>query len=344
VAFLIKYLHPVSAREASGKVLGIYRQIEEDFLLGEPLILHSLVPDLLAGVWSTFRETFIAGRVKRALKEAVAVAVSRSNRCPFCVDAHAMALRSASFGAEVGNLREGDASRIQDPELRALAEWAEATGRPGTAPPAGPPVPSEDVPEIMGAMVWMQYTNRMVNLFIGEGLIPFPGNRLGLRTLVEMAGGLYFRKKFKRMSSPGESLVFLDDLRAELPKDMAWAAGSPFIAGAFGGLAEAVERGAAESIPPEIRSWFLDSLSRPRDVGLSRRWLDGPLAGLDSEYHAVGTLLQLASRAPHQVVEADIEAFRRERPSERDLLQATAWASFAAARRIAARLAIPPVR
>lgn len=45
------------------------------------------------------RETLVAGRVDRAVKEAVAVAVSKTNRCPYCVEAHATMLTAAGEGA-----------------------------------------------------------------------------------------------------------------------------------------------------------------------------------------------------------------------------------------------------
>jgi AhpD family alkylhydroperoxidase len=341
---MIRYLTPVSTREASGRVAQIYRQIEKEFLLGEPLTLHSPVPDLLAGVWSAFRETFVAGRVARALKEAVAVSISRGNRCPFCVDAHSMALRSTSSSAGIEKLRTGDADRIEDAELRAVAQWAEKTVRLGTEPVPGPPVPSGDVAEIMGALTWMHYSNRMVNLFIGDGLIPVSSNRFGLRSLLERAGGWYFRRTFNRVGAPGESLVFLKGVRSETPKDLGWAAGSPFIALAFGGFAGAVEQGAGEAVPAVVRSWFLECWSGAEEpiTEPSRRWLEVALAGLEPRFHAIGRLLLLTSRSPYQVTVGDIEAFRKDRPAERDLLQATAWAALTTARRIAERVSGAP--
>ena len=338
----MRYLEPVPARKASGKLAELYSQIDREFLLGEPLTLHSCAPELLAGVWSTFRETFIAGRVKRALKEAVAVAVSRSNRCPFCLDAHSMALRSTSSSAGIGHLREGDTGEIEDDELRDVARWAESASHLTPEPHPAPPVPPGEVPELVGALVWMHFTNRMVNLFVGESLIPVSSNRFGIRSLIERIASRFLRWRFNFAAQPGESLPFLEDSHAEIPADLAWTAGSPVITRAFAGLIEVVERGARESVPEAARQWFQGYLIPDGDstVGMSRRWLDEPLEVLDQDLHPVGRLLLLAARAPYQVTDSDIEEFRQAQPEERALLQATAWAALTVARRIAARVQV----
>src|SRR5688500_7442995 len=91
---MVKYLRPVSRRSATGSTARAYEQMTREFgLHAEPIALHSPAPEIVAGVWSLCRETLIAaGSVDRAVKEAVAIAVSSINRCPFCVDAHAVML------------------------------------------------------------------------------------------------------------------------------------------------------------------------------------------------------------------------------------------------------------
>jgi hypothetical protein len=189
----------------------------------------------------------------------------------------------------------------------------------------------------------MHYINRLVNLFIGDGLIPLSSNRFGFRSLVEKVGSRYLKRRFNRVEVPGESLVFLAKSKVEPPPDLAWTAGSSFISQAFQGLVEAVEGGAEESVPEAARIWFSELPSPIGDptMGISRRWLDGPLEGLDKDLHPVGRLLLLTARAPYQVTDLDIEAFRGEQPEERALLQTTAWAALSSARRIAARVQVP---
>ncbi|SRR6266496_1107457 len=96
MAKTIKYVKPVQYRSATGLTADIYRQMQADFLPVPLLTLHSPVPEVMAGVWSILRETLLAGQVDRALKEAVAATVSKTNACPFCVDAHTAMLHATS--------------------------------------------------------------------------------------------------------------------------------------------------------------------------------------------------------------------------------------------------------
>jgi len=92
----IKHVRPVDAGSASGLVAEIYSQIKKDFgKVVEPFVLHSPLPKLLGGVWMACRETELAGSLPRYMKEAVAAAVSMTNRCPSCVAAHTIILNAA---------------------------------------------------------------------------------------------------------------------------------------------------------------------------------------------------------------------------------------------------------
>jgi hypothetical protein len=48
----VKYVRPVPADKATGLVAAVYAQVAEDFQITAPLVLHSPVPPLLAGVWA----------------------------------------------------------------------------------------------------------------------------------------------------------------------------------------------------------------------------------------------------------------------------------------------------
>ena len=122
---MIRYVRPVAARAASGIVAVIYAEVKREFgALVEPMTLHSPAPAILAGVWRACRATLVTGTVARALKEAVATAVSRANRCAYCVDAHVVMLEGAGAHQTADALAAGDVGAIRDPRARALAAWA----------------------------------------------------------------------------------------------------------------------------------------------------------------------------------------------------------------------------
>src|SRR5262245_26771388 len=104
----VRHVAPVSPAAATGLVATVYAQLREEFLVAPPFTLHSPVPEILAGVWAVVRETLVCGEVPRAHKEAVASTVSRLNACPFCVDAHLMALRATGRSADVRGVESGD--------------------------------------------------------------------------------------------------------------------------------------------------------------------------------------------------------------------------------------------
>jgi hypothetical protein len=81
----IKYVKPTEIATAQGLTAQVYAQIKGEMgIVPEPFTLHSPVPEILAGTWGIFRETMLTGHVRRPIKEAVAAAVSESNRCPWC--------------------------------------------------------------------------------------------------------------------------------------------------------------------------------------------------------------------------------------------------------------------
>ena len=70
------------------------------------------------------------------------------------------------------------------------------------------------------------------------------------------------------------------------------------------------------------------------EMPLSRSWVEDAIASMGEEYKPVARLALLTALASHQVEEGAVEAFRKQRPTETDLVRTVAWASFAATRRI----------
>jgi AhpD family alkylhydroperoxidase len=330
---MIRYIRPVRRPAPGSNVAAIYAQMKREFgILGEPLVLHSPLPDLLAGVWCSFREAILAGSKPRRVKEAVAVAVSRLNRCPYCVDAHSIMLRAASSPAAAAAIQNGETGRIVDPEIRAVVEWASAAGRPGSGT-SNPPFGLEGAPEIIGTAVWIHYINRIVSVLLNERLLWFRSDPAGLRTLSERMGGWVFAPLVRRPLLPGASLEFIP--RLPLPADMGWAAGSFPIASAFAAFAASVEIHGARVLSPAARSYVTSAVAAwdAGDPGLIPPCLKEP-AGVPEEDWAAVRLAVMIAIMPYRVGDAEVTQFRAGRPSQEELLGLLAWASFAAARRV----------
>ncbi|REK11183.1 MAG: carboxymuconolactone decarboxylase family protein [Planctomycetota bacterium] len=105
----IATVRPVSEEEATGKVAEIFADIkrtkEIDFV---PNIWRVLAtnPTQLEGVWTTLKSLMhpeAGGRkphLDAATREMIALAVSASNGCAYCVNSHTAALRKQGISAE----------------------------------------------------------------------------------------------------------------------------------------------------------------------------------------------------------------------------------------------------
>ena len=92
----IRSVEAVSSGSATGLVASVYGQVAREFAIVPPITIHSVVPEILAGMWCLTREAFIVGRAGRARREMVAAAVSRTNECPYCVEVHSAMLHATS--------------------------------------------------------------------------------------------------------------------------------------------------------------------------------------------------------------------------------------------------------
>jgi hypothetical protein len=124
---------------------------------------------------------------------------------------------------------------------------------------------------------------------------------------------------------------------AELPEDLAWAAETPTVASAFARAAAAIDAAGAGALPASVCQLVRDELAEwdGRPLGLGD-WARSRLLPLPPEQRPIGRLALLTALASYQVSEADIAAAREQGYGDRRLLEATAWASMAAARRIGA--------
>lgn len=326
----IRYVSAVRPAAAQGLVARVYGQVERDFgMLAPPVALHSPAAGPLAACWLMLRETLLAaGQADRAAKEAVAAAVSLSNACPYCVTVHTAALRAL-----------GDAER----RLDGIASWARLSCLRESAVAQPVPFPAGQLPELAGVAVTFHYLNRMANVFLGPGpLPPRVPSTIG-EPLMRLLGRI-MRSASRHPIEPGGSLELLPD--APLPADIAWAQGSPSVAGAFARGWQAIETAGERAVPLSVRELIQAECAtwagqRP---GLSRAWVEDKLRPLAAADRPAGRLALLTAFASYQVAESDIGEFRRGSPGDETLIELASWASLTAARTAGAWLAISPTR
>lgn len=329
----IRYVSPVAPGEAEGVTREVYRQLRREFQLAPPLTLQSPSSELLAGAWSVLREVeIVQGALTRPEKEAIAGAVSQRNLCPYCVDAHTGLLEAATRSGDGRAVRGANPDAIEDVRMRGLVTWALATRNPDDPVIWKPPFSSEQAPEAIGTALFYHYTNRMVQVFLGDALLPVPS---AFRSVVRTVYSATFaRRMVERSGEPGESLALLPE--ADLPSDLAWAESRPTIGSAWARFASAAEAAGVRSLPDSVRAAVTARLEQwhGEDLDLSGAWLDHALEEVREADHSFARLAFLSAFAPYRVDEAVVDAFRQEDPSDRGLVEAVAWSSWTAARRI----------
>jgi AhpD family alkylhydroperoxidase len=302
----VRHVNPVAPSAATGLVAEVYDQLERDFgLLAPPVALHSPAPLPLAASWALLRETLVAdGRADRAAKEAVAVAVSHANACPYCVQVHAATLHDLTAA----------------PPVPALAAWV-------TGSVEERPFPPEWEADLLGVVVAFHYFNRMVNVFLDDSPMPAVSASFGDRLLGRFTG-----VPARAPHQPGASLHLLAP--AALPPDLRWAEGNPAVADALARVAAAL---ALPEVPAAVRGVVRRQLEvwdgAPR--GLSGAWVEEAVADVPAADRDTARLALLTAFASHRVDDTVVAALAGD---DRELVELTSWASFAAARRVAVLL------
>ncbi|MEQ1949579.1 MAG: carboxymuconolactone decarboxylase family protein [Bryobacteraceae bacterium] len=319
----IRYVRAVGLREADGLLRSTYDQIRRDFLLAPPWLLHSCLPELLAGFWCAFRESLIAAPANRAQREAIAEGVAETNRCPYCADVH-------SFMLDGAVLRTSQ-SRT-DSTIAACREWALATRTPGAAILRQPPFSNTDAPQMIGTALVFHYLNRMVSVYLGDS--PLPSQRLARAAATATLGA----RIANIQANPGESLALLP--HAPVPEWLNWANSNAAVAKAFARFAAAAEEAAGEYVPGDVRELLDKHVAAwsGEDPGLDSAWLNNAITSVSPASQPAAKLALLTACAAYRVDEQTVAAFRKRHPSDAELVALTAWASYAAMRRTASWL------
>jgi AhpD family alkylhydroperoxidase len=315
----IRYLPSPDIARAEGLSASVYRQLEREFQTVPPVTMHHLDPDLMSGVWSACRETLVAGP-DRALKEMVAVAVSESNRCPYCVQVHTSMLDG--FGRAAKDVRD-------------VVAWAAATGDPARLAELVPPFSRESAPAIMGTAVLFHYINRMVNLFLDDTMMPIIGKVPLLR---EPALSFFTTVVSGRIVSldvaPGDFLTPEPDM--PLPDAFSWAAADLHVSGGLRRFAFSAAA-ASSALDAVTRELVAETVAAWSGIppGPGKGWLDRAVAALPDVFRPQARIALLAALASWAVDDGEIAAFRRAGGDDRALLDTAAWGAYLAAERIA---------
>ena len=266
----VRYVKPVAVQTARGQVAQVYAQMKRDLgIIPEPFTLHSPVPELLAGIWSIFRESLLAGRVRRGVKEAVAATVSESNRCPWCVDAHTIVLYATGERGAVEAIMHRHPDKRVDAHMQAIIRWAASTWMPGAPMIVHPPFAPQDAPEMIGTAVTFHYLNRMVSAVLSETFLPrFPWLKESMKRML----GWAYAGSARTVYPPGSSLALLPE--AELPSDLSWARATPHIAAAFARFAAVIERVGTRSLSQVVRDRVQEHIHRMECGG---SWTQPPM-------------------------------------------------------------------
>jgi AhpD family alkylhydroperoxidase len=326
----MKYVSPVGRHEAKGIVALVYKQIEKEYQLVPPLMLHSQVPELLAAIWGITRESFLAGKAGRIERETVAAAVSTINACPFCVEAHAMSLHGAGRHELASSLVSND--QVKDPVIQPFVTWASATRAPGSFDLLHPPFSSIDMPYFIGTALAFHYINRVVHVFLGDSALPaLPGISVMRSTVRKAVGKMLMSRFMTQALTPGlaEGLLRSTLTQRVEPPDFAWAAGNEPVLQAWRNFYLVTHRLGERHIPLPVCELLDSTLRRWKgeDMGLSRTWVYDLTRDLAEEQHPIARLVLLTALASHQIDDQVIRDFLLIKGNDRLLVPTVAWAS-----------------
>ncbi|MFV2012684.1 MULTISPECIES: carboxymuconolactone decarboxylase family protein [unclassified Micromonospora] len=334
----VRHVTPVPARSASGLVERVYEQVAEEMrLVIPPALMHSPSPQVLAAYWMLMREPLlVSGTLDRGSKEAAAAAVAVATICPYCVDMHSGSMYDLAGEHDADKISADRFGELRDPRLREISQWA----RGAQEAPGGLPLPAwltaQQQAELIGTVTAMHYLTRMVNVFLASFLLP-PGLTGRARQRMKQGLGRLLRETLRAHREPGRSLELLPD--APAPADAAWAAGSPYIAGAMARAAAVFDAAGERWLTPTVRAVVSGHLDgwRGADTGISTAWCEELLAGLGPADRPAGRFALLTAVSSHQMGDETVAEFRRHVPSDEALVEVAGWAAFEAARRLGAR-------
>ena len=320
-----RFFTPAKASAASGLTAAVYQQLRNEFLGPVPTFQAlSAVPEVLAATWALMREALLAGD-SRVDRELVASAVSRANRCRFCVDAHVTLLHALGEHELAEVIARGGTP--PQPRHAELVAWAEASRSPVAADWNSP-----YRPEVTGTLLAFHFINRVVSALLDPDLLP--GGLQRSAAVRSVAGRLYARTA-REPKEPGRSLPLLDAGTTVPP---AWAGDSP-VGVAYASLRNAAMHGGN----------LLGDVAR-QTVTATVRWEDGRYPDRPADWAVdlvrdvpgtdrVGTRIALlAAFAPSAISAGDVALWRLSHPDDADLVRLVAYGAITATDHVARAL------
>ncbi|MEV4542064.1 carboxymuconolactone decarboxylase family protein [Micromonospora echinaurantiaca] len=321
-----RFFTPAKASTATGLTAAVYRQLRDEFLGPVPTFQAlSPVPEVQAATWALMREALLAGDASRVDRELVAAAVSRANRCRFCVDAHVLLLHALGEHELAEVIARG--GMPTEPGQVELVGWAEASRNPRAADWTNP-----YRPEVTGTLLAFHFINRVVSALLDPDLLP---GGLQRSPLVRSVGGRLYARAAREPKEPGGSLSLLAAGTTAAP---AWAGDSP-VGVAYAALRDAATRGGE----------LLGDVAR-QTVTATVRWEDGryPVRPADWAVDLVRDLpgadrvgsriALLAAFAPSAISPGDVALWRFTHPDDADLVRLVAYGAITATEHVAQAL------
>ncbi|MEA5510549.1 hypothetical protein VB715_12315 [Crocosphaera sp. UHCC 0190] len=334
----VKYFNNPTAQLEPG-VEEIKNIIKRHHTWGKPFALHALIIRLLKAVWILYYETeLVTQQVSPQNKEAIISAVSKVNQCPFCASSHTANDVKQALDSKALNL-------IPNKKKRLLVKWSLATLSPEAKIVQSPPFSRKEAPEIITTAILFHYLNRMLNIFLPQESEEENFSKLNKCKQLkgQVFGWLKNQLRSRTIYKPGASLNLLP--RTALPEDLKWARGNPTVANALAQFAATVEQEGqavlSESVQELVKDYLKSWDGNPPPLGTY--WVEEAIETLDDSLKPEARLAMLTAIASYQVSEPVVRQFRKVHPFDRELLAATSWASFAAARQIGGQLTVPSV-
>jgi len=188
-------------------------------------------------------------------------------------------------------------------------------------------------------VVFYNYLNRMVHLFLPEHLLPV--RQKGIKQMMKRLAGWYFSSTVNRARKAGHALEFLP--LAELPEDLQWTLPNKTLAQGFAQMATVIDELAAEHVPAPVQEalsqFFTDW--RGEDAPLNPGWMNGYREYLPESQHSMLDLCLLLAAASYRLTDEHVVRFQQDHSEPTVLLATAAWASFQISRRIGGWLVAP---
>ncbi len=328
----IKFLEYITENQANVKLEKIYNHIKNNFgVVAEPFALHSLDAELTGGIWSVMYETvLVETNVKRSTKEAIAVAVSETNKCRYCVDAHSIMIMgdNSKLLSKIQKIEHG----ILVPKSlnEKIVFWALNSNKFNDITKEIP-FSKNQADEIIGTVIFFNYINRMVEVFAGKSPLP---TQLFKKFVQKFAKKMYFSKAIFKTKTKGESLQFLNKnglLKSENMKNE--------IQKTLFNISFLTEKNIEGLISPELKIVIENESSKIENLQINSFTsnISKFLATVSAEEKPTAEFCYLLMFEPYKIQEKHISNLRNVY-NDTEILYIATFSSFAIAQKIGSKL------